>query len=399
MTTREADALARLLDGDPPPEGEIGHELRALASLAQALQSRATVRPRPAFADNLRAELVAQAAGPFRLPWYRRARDAWGDQLARLRMSGRTAMAAGMAALALVSGGVATAAIVAAPGDFFYGLKLAVDDFRLARSDQGLSRAELLLEVSGHRVRDAERAVDRDRDAAAGTALRSADQHARDGAGVFIAEYLVTGDQATLRPLEEFTTGMRSRLTALRPRAGGSAVAALDDFMVVLDRIDERRQAVAGDRCVQAGAVEPGTVPVDLTVIPPAGEPFAACPSVAAPIEQPVITGPTPTPTPSGVDPVTPGQVPAFPAPGAGAAPVPEPGAGGGAQPPGGGPNEPAPDPGEVIPGPGGGAPDPGDPLPDPGEILPTDPGEILPTDPGEILPTDPGEILPTDPG
>ncbi|MDP9406042.1 MAG: DUF5667 domain-containing protein, partial [Actinomycetota bacterium] len=154
MNTRpDIDALARLLDGHAVPNASA--EAHALGALARSL-SAAAAPPRAEFRASLRATLVdaarAQAANP---PLLARLRQSVDDATARWRYSTRLAAATGAAAVALSGGGVATAAQQALPGDVLYGVRLSLEDARLALLRDDVARATQRLAYAGERVADA----------------------------------------------------------------------------------------------------------------------------------------------------------------------------------------------------------------------------------------------------
>lgn len=297
MNVRDYDAFARLLDGDLP-EGEATAEARVLSGFAQALQASAAM-PRMESKDQLRMALVEaareQAAAPSLLT---RMRQSFDDTTSRWRYSMRTAAASGAAAMALSSGGVALAAHRAMPDDPFYGVKLAFEDIRLAFIGDPVARAEQLFAYANQRMLEAEIAAADGDMAAAQRALAEADASSRSAAGYIIRASQDRGDPSLLTMLDEFSQTNRKRLAALLPLLSGEAAGAAEDAMVGLRRISQRVAVLSGP-CAECGA-QPGTSPggrgaksnsavaaedpdFDFADIPPASEPFAACPCVSEP--------------------------------------------------------------------------------------------------------------------
>lgn len=312
MKTKDTDALARLLDG-ASANGEAPAQARALAALASAIESRATTTPTPAFREDLRARLLAEAVAPPAPSWAVRLRTSWDNALARFRYSMRVATASGIAAMTLSTGGVAAATTMSVPGDLFYGLKIAVEDARLVRAGDELSRGWMLLGFAEERVDEAQRAAASERMDAAVTSLTAADEAAREGAGAVIETFLHDGDETALTELTAWTAELRPRLDALRPALAGGALSALDDLGVALDRIDARVEALTVGCCPDAqdgprpGVPAPG-VGFDFTRIPPADEPFNACPCPPSFRPQPPV--PVVDPTPDGSVEPQPGATP-----------------------------------------------------------------------------------------
>lgn len=310
MKTADIDDLARLLDGDPATNGEASAEARALTSLARAMESRAAAAPRPEFRDELRATLLAEALKPVPPSLLERARYALDERIARLRYSAKVATATGMAALTLSTGGVAAATTLSVPGDLFYPVKLTVDDMRLARADAPAERAAVLLSITEERIAEAERAADADRQDSAADALVAADAALRDAAAVLIGAYQETGDRTVLAALEELGSSSHERLAALADHLSGDALRALEHLQVAFARVDARIAAVTGACCGGSTGARPGIPaaegPFDFGRIPPADEPFEACPCPGG--EQPGTTTRPSTTTPPSTS--TPTQAP-----------------------------------------------------------------------------------------
>lgn len=365
----DADVLQSLLEGELPSGRTVTPEVDRLAGLADLLgesADRAPLAMRAEARTDLRNQLIREANARADAPpsLLTRMRERMTGTAERIAWSTRTAVAGGTAAMVLSTGGVAAAASQSLPGDLFYDLKLAAEDVVLALGADGLPHADGLLGQATTRVEEAATAVERDRMDAAAGALDLADEHARDGARVYLQEYLDSGDTAVLGELGRWVVQTHRRLDLLPP-LDGSAASALADLRTSLNRIGQRIEVLTTGACTSCdlgvhddpdadadqarGTEADGTPPtpaspVDLTFIPAADQPFQACPCVpAAPPGQAV------------APPVAPA-----PAPGSSAPPPAEPAPTGG-----GGGGSPDPDP---APEPGGSGS--GLPLPDPGEIL-----------------------------
>jgi hypothetical protein len=369
--------LDRALDGDAVQDQAVPEDVGRLVALARALTEEAAAAPVPqmraAARTDLRMALLREVnarreAPP---PLAERVRDRVGAVLERWAYSARVAGVGGVAAALLSGGGVAVATEAALPGDLFYGLKLTVEEVALGFADVGVPRGQALLDRAAERIGDAGRALQRDDGEAAGAvALRLADTAARDGAQEHFRAYLDGGDTAVLDALAvwvEQTSGRLDLLIGVR----GEATDALADLRTSLDRIGQRVEVLATGACTTCdlgvhddgdaegdtarGTEADGTPPlpsgpVDLTFIPPADEPFRACPCVPA-------SAPRPAGTPAGAAPAPAGGQPTAAPPTPDGAPDPdptdpptEPGGGGGGTDP-----LPVPDPGPIT-----------EPLPDP---------------------------------
>lgn len=333
---RHADLLERLLEGDAlPQDSRIGDdvpaELDRLAMLADLVSHTAEPEPvamRPEARADLRTTLIREAnlraAAP--PPLLTRIRETVTATTERWAYSSRAAVAGGTAAMVLSTGGVAAAANGSLPGDLFYDLKLAAEDVALSFADAGVSRGEGLLGQATTRVEEAHTAAERQQTAAAAAGLRLADDHTRDGAQEYLATYLDTGDTEVLQSLGDWVVTTNRQLD-LMPPVEGDAAAALEDLRTSLNRIGQRIEVLvtgactscalgvhdnpAADPSISRGTQADGTPPtppsqspLDLTFIPPADQPFQACPCVPAappgaatpPPAAPVPTGSTPPP-------------------------------------------------------------------------------------------------------
>jgi hypothetical protein len=301
MTQPDIDALARLLDGDLP-EGEATVEARALNAFAKALE--ATARPATSLPPmehkaDMRAMLVeaarAQAASPTVMA---RMRNALTDTTSRWRYSMRTAAATGVAAMALSTGGVALAAHRSLPSDPFYGVKLTLEDIRLAFIGDDLARGQQLMDNAYQRLDEAQWAASEGDMPGAARALHEADDTGRTAAGYIIRASQDREDPSLLNLLTEFAEAQRKQLAALIPALEGDARSAAEDAMVSLRRINQRVAILAGP-CSQCGTDGGGTresqggksgakgdkgkrtaaadEDFDMSVIPPASEPFSPC--------------------------------------------------------------------------------------------------------------------------
>jgi hypothetical protein len=320
---KDSTLLDRVLDGGPVPDAALDPEVERLIVLARALAQEAEAAPlhmrdeaRSALRESLlRAAAERRDAPPLLLARLRERLTATGERVAH---SARAATAGGVAAAVLSGGGVAVAADAALPGDLFYGLKLAVEDVVLAFDDPGASRGDALLSRAVQRIEEASEALRADDAAAAAAALRLADEATRDGAQQLLTAYLDGADTSVLEDLEGWVVTTRRRLDLL-PTAVGVAGDALQDLRTTLDRIGQRVEVLSTGACTSCppgvhdqpvqrpasarGAELDGTpplppaAPVDLSVIPPADEPFQPCPCV--PASQPLPARPAPGPGPA----------------------------------------------------------------------------------------------------
>jgi hypothetical protein len=274
MKTTDVDALARLLDGDPPTGEAVTGQTRALVTVATALQPRPISAP-PGFKAELR-DLLLTARPP---SLYERTALRWDRATERWRYSVRVAAASAAAAMALSTGGVAVAATHAMPGDLLYPVKLTIEDLRLLLVRDPASRGIHHLDHAEHRVHEARHAAEAGAHPPAARALREGDDSTRKGAQALLVVHAEADNEQALEELATFSREQRARIDALSPILRGESAVAAADSLVVLDRIDARLQ-VLRDFCPACGERGPqsGGDGFDFTYIPPADEEFDACP-------------------------------------------------------------------------------------------------------------------------
>lgn len=316
-----------------------------LLVLVSELQELPDVTPRPDFAADLRAQLMAEAdtalinvERELTLPVRRHGRS-----------QRRLATAAAGIAIVGASTSMAVAAQSALPGDALYPIKRALEDAQsgMRFSDEARGRVELenararLSEVSDLSQRGTVAA-----DARVPGTLNAFTKQANRGSDLLLDEYAATGDTSEIRTVRKFVADSMATLEALDLIVPDRAHDELGDAARALTRIDDRARS-ACPTCEGPAALD----------LPPI---FLAGASHEIPISQSYVTFPQ-----------NPGKQPTRPAdthPATGQQPTDE------------------------QPGGGGSNPDPGDnPSDNPDPADPDDP--TLPNDP--IDPNNPGGSIP----
>lgn len=250
--TAEEEAFARLLEGaGSPRDVEAGRMLRLATALERFRPE--TAGPSPAFAEVLRARVIAEAERAARIPlservllWARARNEAW-------RRSLRTVAAVGMAAMLLLGSSAALAsARNALPGQWNYKIKRIHEGIRLSVTRAPLDRGLMKLGLAQTRLDEIAglaRAGVRD-DALYSTTLAD-----MDGSTLDAVELLVEASRrgAGRRPLDRlaaFATAQRLHLEALVVQIPVGARPAARDSLVVLVRVRDRVQSIiAGCPC------------------------------------------------------------------------------------------------------------------------------------------------------
>lgn len=280
-TERDADTLARFLEGDGSLNGQVTEETRALAGLAHRLQG-AAVQPELDRRRELRDELlVAARERSADLPargrlrrWLTESRPGSRRQgghtplLPRLAGMGtvgpRLAAVLGAAIIAVSGGGIAYGADASLPGDMLYPVKLAAEETRLAFVADQSDRGSIHLERAAERISEAEASAASGNDSGAAVALRHANSSARAGAGVILHSYETDRNPKLIDRLASFTTAQSGRLTTLASGLQGEAADAAESTLVAFERIEARATALGGS-CPECGDATPAS--------PPAGSP------------------------------------------------------------------------------------------------------------------------------
>lgn len=276
-TERDADTLARFLEGDGSLNGQVTEETRALAGLAHRLQG-AAVQPELDRRRELRDELlVAARERAADLPargrlrrWLTgpRRRSSPTPVLPRLAGMGaagpRLAAVLGAAIIAVSGGGIAYGADVSLPGDPLYSVKLVAEETRLAFVADRSDRGSIHLERAAERISEAEASAASGDGAGAAVALRHANGSARAGAGAILHSYETDRNPELIHQLASFTTTQSGRLTTLASGLDGEAADAAESTLVAFERIEARATALGGS-CPGCGDATPAS--------PPAGSP------------------------------------------------------------------------------------------------------------------------------
>lgn len=273
MTPTEIDALARLLDGDPTLNGEATDETRLLGLVAHHLASGPPQRAAPEFTAQLRATLVEAARAQALPAGPSRARGGFQRVTERWRRSVRVVTGTAAAILLLSTGGMAVAADQALPNDALYSAKLALEDVRIAMVRGDLGRGQAQLQQARSRIAEAEAVAPGGDSAGAARALLEADDAARSGASRLLRTYEEQRDEDAVAQLLEFTNAEQRRLDDLDTLLTGDAAEAAEVLAVALERIEARLLAMH-----TTGGLPTARDGFDLSIIPPAHEPFEACP-------------------------------------------------------------------------------------------------------------------------
>lgn len=242
---RRADEFAAAVDGR---SRAVSEELRPLVSVATALREEhlESVAPRPEFAAELRALLMAEAE---------RSLSPDAPLVLRPRQHGprerRLAVAASVAVLLGGSAGMAAAAQNALPGDALYPIKRGIESAEAGLSVSTAGRGEDLLRQADGRLAEVEGLLAGSPTAAPqvpGT-IEDFIGQAQEGAELMLASFEETSDPGTVVAVREFAASSIAMLQEIARTAPPEAQDELAAAAMTLADIDAR----AAELCPSCG--------------------------------------------------------------------------------------------------------------------------------------------------
>lgn len=281
---RRADEFAALIEGARPLDAQEQARFGELLELVGSLRSVPTPEPRPEFAADLRARLMAEADSLLLpLDTTSEARLRLGPQdPRRARRDRRVATLLGGAALIGATTSVAVAAQTALPGDTLYPVKRALENAEAGVAVGDDDKGGVLMASATQRLDEVSELVDRDtpegRAAMPGTITTFTEQ-ADEASTLLLDDFRTTGREGSITELREFTRASMERLGEL---AGVLPADAHDELVAAADRlleIDEEARLLcpscAGSGITElppilaSGAVLSGTtLPTDWATLP-----------------------------------------------------------------------------------------------------------------------------------
>lgn len=243
MRRRDADALARLLDGEPVVVAD--PQLRGLAELARRIEHTPVVADSE-FKECLRAKLLEQVPSRGWRSVFVRVKVAAECAIERWRYSLALAAAAGSAATLVAAAGVTGVAAQAPPGHPLYGMRLAVEDVAVAFARGDAARGERHLEQAAAHIRDAAHAAEVGHPAGAEQALHAAEEDLERAVALLLQAY-ADGDDSVLALLDEFTQRHRGEVAAIVDVLAPPADRAARVLLVRLDALTVRIAALSGE--------------------------------------------------------------------------------------------------------------------------------------------------------
>jgi len=248
-TNKDEQAFADLLEGlraDAPAE------MAKLAHLAQALEHvRPTTGPSPAFRNQLRNRVLAEAA--LRRSWIERIAERFAERNASFKRSFRFVFATGVAAMVLLtSGAMFAVAATSVPGDWDYGIKRLHENARLLITRAPEQRGYLQMELARERIDEIRELKDRGTDDPAlyRIAFNDMDARTQDATELIVGVFRDTSRKAPLRALTNFAIAQRNALEVLVDKLPPAVRPSASSSMELLQAVSLRLTGIqAGCLC------------------------------------------------------------------------------------------------------------------------------------------------------
>lgn len=302
MSRHDVERLDALLSGED--DGETPRGLATLVTLADSLGDLPVEEPTDDFRLGLRAELLTLPATPAGV--VERVRDRIDLATASWRHSSRTAVAGTVASLLIGTTGVAAASQSALPGDLLYPIKSFTEDARMALAFGNVDEGRLHLAYARERLAEVAAGVDRLSPAQIADTLGEMDRESADGAEQLLAAHLQEGAEGVLAELGAFTAEQRSAIEAVARDLPLGAVAAAEQSLEVLRRIELQVDALVTADCTVCNAVPDVSevaAPIELpqVVLPGDGPamPPPPCTCIGTPDTPPAVPGGSADPDPA----------------------------------------------------------------------------------------------------
>lgn len=317
----EAQSFEDALNGAAPRD----EHLADLVRFAEGICEAAVVEPSQPFRDSLRAQLMTEAATTL-VAMPPEPRQAVSTSSSRSPLRRRVATVT--AALVVVAGGAGLVASSASalPGDMLYPLKRTVETVELQLHRDDASRGSFQLDRAAERLAEARQLnTDGRSTALIADTLDDFSDSAEDGSSRLFTEYSATGEEETIRTVNDFVAASSADLselsTALPEEAADAfeaAKAAVTDLaseastlcgscarpdtLPLLDRAKEsgtkessRKPSTTSNRV--PGGVGSGSAPSTEPGAPVAPQPAASSSAPKAPAPAaPTTKAPVPTP-------------------------------------------------------------------------------------------------------
>lgn len=253
---RRAEEFNALLEGGGSPGRERDERLLEVVG---ALRAAPEVSPRPEYAADLRARLMAEAE----LVLSDVERKLTLPASKRSRRDRRVAIAAGAVALVGVSSSVAFASQGALPGDTLYPIKRALEGASTKLTFDDTEKGSRLLDQASSRLAEVEELARRAEgsDAEFRETLEQFTSQSDEAADLLLRSFSASQPQG-VEKLRHFTGSSIEALSALRTQLPEGALDSLQGAVTLLSEIDELARELCPD--CGGGITE---LPVNLTFL------------------------------------------------------------------------------------------------------------------------------------
>ncbi|MFY9586950.1 MAG: DUF5667 domain-containing protein [Actinomycetota bacterium] len=255
---KDEQAFADLLEG---LRADAPREMAKMAHLAQALEHvRSTTGPSPAFRNQLRNRVLAEAA--LRRSWIERVAERWAERNAAFKRSFRFVFATGVAALMLLtSGAMFAVADTAVPGDWDYGIKRLHENARLLITRGAEPRAYLQMELARERIDEIRELQNRGTEDPAlyRIAFNDMDARTQDATELIVGVFRDTSRKLPLQRLTNFAIAQRNALEVLVDELPPAVRPSANSSMELLQAVSQRLTGIQAGCLCPANPLLPNT--------------------------------------------------------------------------------------------------------------------------------------------
>lgn len=319
----DAQSFEAALTGERPRDGHIADLVRFAESICEA----AAVEPSTSFRDSLRAQLMNEAGTVLVpvAPTPRRAPPA-PRSAKRFRRRAASLTAAAVTAVGVV--GIVASSASAVPGELLYPVKRTVENVELQLHRDDASRGAFQLSRASERLAEARQlSAENQSVSLISDTLDDFSASATDGSGMLFTEFGETGEEKTIRQVNDFAASSSLDLTSLSAQLPDEVSASFDAAKQAVTNLASEASSLCG-ACVPADVDALLTAVTDAVKDTPAAKddttadpkrdepapPTTTTTATPAPAAQPAPAGPTATQRPAAT-PAPTIPAPAVPAP------------------------------------------------------------------------------------
>jgi hypothetical protein len=303
----DAQSFEEAWSGRAPGDEHIAELVR----FAEALCEAAVAEPTPMFRESLRTQLMTEAETVLvPMPAQVKAAPARQTRPVRRRVAGLTAA---MVASAGIVGIVASSAS-AVPGEMLYPVKRSVESVELALHRDDASRGSFQLRQAAERLAEArELSANGGSEALIAETLEDFASQAESGSAALFGDYTDSGEQKSVRTVNDFAIEATANLSALSAQLPPGADDSFDAATAAISELATQASSLCS--ACTTGDLQKLVASVKGLSVTPKGNTSqngadrtpgtqsdsdstpAETPTTAAPTQKPIIALPTPAPT------------------------------------------------------------------------------------------------------